>query len=237
MTLAASMATLPACAPTYPPQKNTAGTYGATSSVTPAGTAAASSAPPSRSGALTPADGQILTDYLKSQRLPLVSAQVVDGGSGARQVILYGFVATNAGKSNAEAYTRRYLNDPGIVIDNRIKVSPELAKSAPAPAASSGDPYATTSSDPYGSTLPGPEAYQQQYSTDPYASRYQYQSQNQSLLMTLLPLIAIIGGFGVGTSGGSGFGYSGGFGSGYGYPNYSSPPPPYGYSPSPPGTP
>ncbi|MGH6628471.1 MAG: hypothetical protein ACREB3_01935, partial [Burkholderiales bacterium] len=67
--------------------------------------------------------------------------------------------------------------------------------------------------------------------------QYQYQAQNPALLMGLGLLFGLMsGGFGS-SSGGSSFGYSGGFGSGYGYPNYTSPPPPPGFSPYAPGTP
>jgi len=234
--LAASIAMLSACTPTYPKQIGAPGATGVGTS-TSAASAPAYGSPSSLPGIAAggPVNSGVLTDYLKSQRLPLVRAQLVDTANGKRQVILSGFVATDKGKSNAESYTRRYLNDSTIDVDNRIKVTPELAKTAPSPAPAA-EPYATT--DPYGSTMAGPSAYQQQYANDPnqYANQYQYQTQNQSLLMTLLPLIGIIGGFGM-SSGGSSFGYSGGFGSGYGYPNYGPPPPPPGFSPYAPGTP
>ncbi len=234
--LAASIAMLPACTPTYPKQIGASGATGAGTS-TSAASAPAYGSPSSSPGIAAggPVNGGVLTDYLKSQRLPLVRAQVVDTDHGKRQVILSGFVATDNGKLNAEKYTRRYLNDSTIDVDNRIKVTPELAKAAPPPAPAA-DPYATT--DPYGSTMAGPSAYQQQYSNDPnqYANQYQYQAQNQSLLMTLGLLFGLMGGFGT-SSAGSSFGYSGGFGSGYGYPNYGPPPPPPGFSPYAPGTP
>jgi hypothetical protein len=85
-----------------------------------------------------------LTSYLQSNRLPLVGAQVFRNGSGNRQVILHGFVATDFGKRDAAAKSRRYLNDPGLPVINRIVVRPELlasgdggALSAPLTSASS----------------------------------------------------------------------------------------------------
>ena len=72
-----------------------------------------------------------LTDYLHSHRLPLVGAQVLDSASG-RSVMLYGYTATDFGKSDAETKTRRYLNDNNVVINNHIRVMPELASMKPA---------------------------------------------------------------------------------------------------------
>ncbi|MGH7949663.1 MAG: hypothetical protein ACREQF_10590 [Candidatus Binataceae bacterium] len=231
---AASIAMLPACTPTYPTQTVATGATGIGSSVS--GSAAPDYSSPSSLPIAAPGgpiNGDVLTDYLKSQRLPLVSAQIAEASNGDRQVILSGFVATDKGKLNAESYTRRYLNDPTVRIDNRIKVTPELARTG-APAVATADPYATT--DPYGSTMAGASAYQQQGVNDPnqFPNQYQYQSQNQSLLMGLGLLFSLMGGM---NAGGSSFGYSGGFGSGYGYPNYTSPPPPPGFSPYAPGTP
>src|SRR5882672_4366876 len=42
-----------------------------------------------------------LTSYLQSHRLPLVGAQVLTNGGGNRQIILYGFVASDFGKQDA----------------------------------------------------------------------------------------------------------------------------------------
>ena len=77
--------------------------------------------------------GRVLTDYFRTHELPLVGANVVDNHTG-RQVILYGFVATPFGKTDAEAKARRIFNDPNLIIANRIAVRPELltmSKSAP----------------------------------------------------------------------------------------------------------
>src|SRR5579864_3016477 len=49
---------------------------------------------------------QGLSDYLKHHQLPLVGAQVVTSASGGRQVILFGFVASDFGKTDAEQKAR-----------------------------------------------------------------------------------------------------------------------------------
>ena len=81
-----------------------------------------------------------LTSYLQSHRLPLVGAQVLTNSSGNRQIILYGFVATDFGKQDAADKARQYLHNPNAPVINRIAVRPELASGASgsAPAASSG---------------------------------------------------------------------------------------------------
>jgi hypothetical protein len=67
-----------------------------------------------------------LSAYLHTHRLPLVEARLVRDRLGFDTLVLYGFVATNFGKSDAEAQSRRFLKQPDILIDNRIKVRPEL---------------------------------------------------------------------------------------------------------------
>src|SRR5208283_5880756 len=89
----------------------------------------ASSAGTVAGGTIDSAQSQGLSDYLKHHSLPLVGAQVVTSPSGGKQVILFGFVASDFGKTDAEQKARRYLNDPTLVVDNRIKISPELAGS------------------------------------------------------------------------------------------------------------
>jgi hypothetical protein len=89
-----------------------------------------------------------LSEYLKHHSLPLVSAQVVDSSPGARQVILSGFVATDFGKSDAEAKARKYLNDSSVLVDNRIRVSPELAD-AIRKSATAADSHAPSQTNPY----------------------------------------------------------------------------------------
>ncbi len=67
-----------------------------------------------------------LSQYLKTNKLPLVGAQVSRDASGQLQVMLYGFVASELGKSDAEAKTRKFLKQPSLLVINRIKVNPEI---------------------------------------------------------------------------------------------------------------
>jgi hypothetical protein len=89
-----------------------------------------------------------LTYYLQGHRLPLVGAQVMDAADGNRKVILYGYVATPHGKHDAEDKARRFLDDPGAEIDNRIVIQPELLTPSPSlsAAASSFPPSAAAPS-------------------------------------------------------------------------------------------
>ena len=129
--LAAAIAGLASCEPVQNPY----GTAGA-AKVAPVGISSGfsnSSLPPPSSagtvagGTIDSPDSQGLSDYLKHHSLPLVGAQVVTSPSGGKQVILFGFVASEFGKADAEQKARRYLNDSSLVVDNRIKISPELA--------------------------------------------------------------------------------------------------------------
>jgi len=69
-----------------------------------------------------------LSAYLKDNRLPLVGAQVLQDTSGTRRLVLYGYVATQLGKDDAEQKAVEYLNSPGIQVTNRIAISPEVGK-------------------------------------------------------------------------------------------------------------
>jgi len=73
------------------------------------------------------AASQALTAYLKQHRLPLVGAQVIKENSGGRTVLLYGYVATDQGKADAERKAIAYLGNPAPTIDDRLVVKPELA--------------------------------------------------------------------------------------------------------------
>ena len=70
---------------------------------------------------------EALTAYLKQHRLPLVGAQVIKDTSGGRRVVLYGFVATDKGKVDAEQKAIGYLGTPVPTVDDRLVVKPELA--------------------------------------------------------------------------------------------------------------
>ena len=184
-----------------------------------------------------------LTDYLKTHRLPLVGAQVLNKGSGNRQVVLYGFVATQFGKQDAEAKARQFLGDPNVEVTNRIDVRPELLASGnPAPSSSSAMPLYNSGTAPATGNAGTPDTSQlgslQSYQ-DQQAQAQQYQQQGGSALTALLPLIGMVGmmaignsNFGVGMGGYPGGGYPGGgmFGSPYApYGQPYAPYPPAGY--------
>ncbi len=230
---------------------NSFGSHSTTTAPSSAGTVAG--------GTIDSPQSQALSDYLKHHQLPLVGAQVVTSASGGRQVILFGFVASDFGKTDAEQKARHYLKDQSVVVDNRIKISPELAGSKGGSAGSTvnGVPSANAmpsdGTDPYAESG-GIQDYQNNQPPDAYA----YQSQGQQYqqysgappsAMTLLIPLLMGGSFGGGSSGfgggfssfGGGFGGSPGFGSfggspyggGYGgYPSYPQPAPWGGGSPS-----
>jgi hypothetical protein len=207
------------------------------------------------SGSYAPdsSESRALTDYLKQRKLPLVGAQVLRSSDGRHRVVLYGFVGSDFGKTDAAQKTRQFLHDSGVEVDNRINVRPELlASNRPSSAAT--NPYPTYppvagsassqggSSSPDASAYPGPESYKAQQAS-PYTQQ----------LTSMMPLIALLGVLGMGVAGGnsgfsfgsspfggSSFGspYSSPYGSPYSSP-YGSPPlgaspyarPPYGNSP------
>lgn len=75
-----------------------------------------------------------LTSYLRRHRLPLVGAQVLKSANGGERLLLYGFVATSHGKSDAQRKALAYLRVGGIPVENRIAVRPEIARmKAPVP--------------------------------------------------------------------------------------------------------
>ena len=214
--------------------------------------AAASSAGTVVGGTIDSPQSQGLTDYLKRHQLPLVGAQVVTSTSGGRQVILFGFVASDFGKSDAEEKARHYLKDQSVVVDNRIKISAALAGGASGGARSSvaGTPPANAmpsdGSDPYAGAG-SVQDYENNQPPPSYAQSQQFQSYGSSSSSTslLLPLLGMLmggsiggGSFG-GSFGGGGFGGSPGYGGGYGgggyggYPSYPPPSSPYGGGPNP----
>jgi hypothetical protein len=74
------------------------------------------------------AGSEALTAYLRKHRLPLVGAQVLKGSDGGERLVLYGFVATNHGRKDAERRALAFLGDEGIPIEDRIVVRPEIAR-------------------------------------------------------------------------------------------------------------
>jgi hypothetical protein len=257
--LAVALAGLAGCEPTQNPfgtnptkgsQLGTSTSFNSSSNMPPpsaAGTVAG--------GTIDSPQSQGLSDYLKHHSLPLVGAQVVESPSGGKQVILFGFVASDFGKTDAEQKARQYLNDPNLIVDNRIKVSGELAgargsgstvNGVPSANAYSNDPYASSSTQDYDNNNlpPDAQAYAAQGQHMQQMQQYQqYNSGGSSSMMTmLLPLL--MGGGGM-TMGGGGFGgglggfgggypgFGGGYGGGYGgYPGYPPPMPNPGYGSS-----
>ena len=182
-------------------------------------------------------ESQALTHYLKAHRLPLVGAQVLDGSGGNRAVVLYGFVGTDFGKSDAAAKSQRFLAGQSVLVDNRIKVRPELLASggASVPRSSSSSVNAASGANNY----PGADSYVQEQNSNPAIQQYQQQQQGTAM-STAVPLVIMLaivgmslasgsGGFGVGPGS---MGPPGGFGPPYNpYPGYPSPGYP-GYPPS-----
>jgi hypothetical protein len=70
-----------------------------------------------------------LTSYLRENRLPLVGAEVYRSADGARRVVLYGFVASELGKTHAQGKALAFLANDSIAIDNRIAIRPEIRAS------------------------------------------------------------------------------------------------------------
>jgi hypothetical protein len=193
-------------------------------------------------------ESRALTDYLTQHKLPLVGAQVLKGSGAKRAIVLYGFVGSDFGKFDAAIKAQRYLADQSVVVDNRIKVRPELLASS---GGTSGEPGSGSSrSQPDNSGYPGPQSYVQQQNNDEAIRQYQQTQSSAATMSTVVPLIALLGVLGMGlASGGGGFAVGPGslgppslspFGSmpynpypGYGSPYGSSPygVPPYGGSP------
>jgi hypothetical protein len=258
--LAVALAGLSACEPVQNPNGTGVGNA---SSIGTSGNYDSSSMPPPSSagtiagGTIDSPQSQALSDYLKHHSLPLVGAQVVTSTSGGKQVILFGFVASDFGKTDAEQKARHYLKDKSLVVDNRIKISPELAgghgsSGSTANGVAPSNTMPTDGSDPYASS--GSLKDYQNNSLPPDAQAYaaqgqqvqqyqQYNSQPPSMLTMILPMLlgGSMGGGGMTLGGGSG-GYGGGFGGfnsgyapsygGYGYPTYPPPMPNSGFSAS-----
>jgi hypothetical protein len=71
---------------------------------------------------------EALTNYLRQNRLPLVGAQIGTASTGARRLVLYGYVATEIGKSDAESKAIAHLGGARPEVVNRIVIQPEIAK-------------------------------------------------------------------------------------------------------------
>jgi hypothetical protein len=173
-------------------------------------------------------ESQALTSYLQQHRLPLVGAQVLDGTAGQHAIVLYGFVGTDFGKSDAAAKARRFVGDQSVAIDNRINVRPELLASG----SSSGSTSAPDSqSQPSDNSYPGAQSYaDQQKQAENQVQQYQQQQSSAGIATTVIPLIVLLGILGAGMAGGGGSSGFGSYGSPFGpsYPSYPSGPL-YGY--------
>ena len=238
--LIAGLTMLPAC--TQPPSSaNPAAPIGQASQ--DASSLPAPSNQPIAKGTVDPAKSRGLTDYLKAHQLPLVGAQVINTPDNQHEVILFGYAATDYGRSDAEQKTRKYLSGQTLVIANRITVNPDIAGSAGSmtPTPPAGTTSTKTDSGDVGD-VGSAQDYQNQ--ADPYA-----QGQPGSHMMggtmsfgggsggSMMGLMGLfLGAMGGGGSGfGGGFG-GGGYGPGYGNPyggGYGGgyPPPGYGYPP------
>jgi hypothetical protein len=181
-------------------------------------------------------ESRALTDYLNQNRLPLVGAQVLKGPEGQRAVVLYGFVGSDFGRSDASEQARRFVADSSVAVDNRINVRPELLSSnrraaAPGPESNSGSPSSSSSS--YANSYPGVQSYLEQQNQNQATNQYM-QQQSQSAAMTTLGMIALLGMISMALANGGG-NFSGSVGpSPYGYGPYNSYPgygSPYGSSP------
>ena len=176
-----------------------------------------------------------LTDHLKQHRLPMVGAQVVRNPTdGSRAVVLYGFVGSDLGKSDAQRQAEDYINDASVEVENRIHVNPDLltsrGPSSATPPDSSNAPDQRANAN---SSMPGVQSYVDQQNQTPQVQQYQQQNSMASSMSTMLPLIALMGLLSM-SNGSSSFstGPPGGY-SPYGYPSspFGYPSSPYGGSP------
>lgn len=94
-----------------------------------------------------------------------MSAQLLTNPNGTREVVLYGFTATDFGKQDAVTKSREYLKDSTISVSNRIKVRPELENQPATPAAPTASANAGTGDD-YSGQIGRPEASTQPADAD-----------------------------------------------------------------------
>jgi hypothetical protein len=69
-----------------------------------------------------------LSKYLHDRSLPLVEARFIADPNDNDILVLYGFVATDRGRLNAEDQSLDFLCDPDVEIHNLIKVTPVLLR-------------------------------------------------------------------------------------------------------------
>jgi hypothetical protein len=182
-----------------------------------------SSGPIDTSGyVVDPGASSALTDHLHHHRLPLVGAQVLrNPNTGARVVVLFGYVGSDFGKSDAQRQAEDFINDAAVEVDNRVHVKPELlatGRSSQTPSAPSSPDMADSQADA-NAAMPGAQSYLDQQNQA--AQVQQYQQQNSSASMSaVVPLIVLLGILSMASGGGFSTGPSGGY-SPYGYSPYS----------------
>ena len=119
-----------------------------------------------------------LSEYLHAHRLPLVEAQTTTDASGGRSLLLYGYVATDLGKRDAEDQARDFMDDPDIKIINRIVVRPELLTlGMPADSNPSADSTAPTADD---DAVDGQAALSYANIPDPVGNAQDYANQERN---------------------------------------------------------
>jgi len=72
------------------------------------------------------ASSTALTKYLHRHRLPLVGGQVLRTDSGSPKLVLYGYVATESGRGDAERKAARYLGLTDVPVTNSIRFKPSI---------------------------------------------------------------------------------------------------------------
>lgn len=195
---------------------------------------------PNLSGMVVDKDASLaLTAHFQRNRLPLVGGQVLRNPStGQRAVVLYGYVATDRGKSDAQRQAEDYINDPEVDVENRVVVDSQLlaASQANVPGAgannSNGGYYDPNAAQSANSTSGAQGYYDQQNQSAQIQQYQQYQQPGAPGMNSLAPLVALLGilGAGMATSGPGGFAVGPGYPSTYGYPGAY---PPYGGVPAP----
>ncbi len=216
---------------------------------TASGATGGASGPVDTAGMIVDKDASLaLTAHLKRNRLPLVGAQMLRNPStGQRAVVLYGFVATDRGKSDAQRQAEDYVNDPVVDVQNRVIVNPQLLASGGASGASGANAAAANNAAAAqaANAMPGVQSYVDQQNQAAQIQQYQQQSAGAAANMnSLVPLIALLGMLSAGMAAGgasgyavgpgySPYGYPGGYPPYSGYPSPATPMTPYGYGGSP----
>lgn len=221
----------------FPAAVGSSGPYSTTSAASNSFSSYATNTPSPNLRNYTPDtnESRALTEYLTQHKLPLVGAQVLKSPAGQRAVILYGFVGTNFGKSDAAAKARRYLGDSSLTVENRINVRPELLASGGSSSSTAPGSGASSSS-----AYPGVQSYvDQQNQARAQIQQYQQHQALGSTVSSLAPLIMLLGMLSASMAGSSsGFSYGGTsvspytpYGGAVPYSPYPSYPPSYYGSP------